>query len=187
MPKTRLLALSLSLLLAAISSSAAAGAEVSFRSEYLNLGQSFIYEGSPGGAAEALKHESSRSSAQVTANLSSMTDLLINPHTVRVIPRGVWRRDPQISNYGGPDDHGMFNGKRTACGQTFGPYLVGVAHRTLPCGTRVAFRNRGRIVVVRVVDRGPYVRGRQFDLTIAAARALRHVYTGPIDYMILGR
>jgi rare lipoprotein A len=79
----------------------------------------------------------------------------------------------------------MFDGRRTACGQTFGPSLIGVAHKTLPCGTRVAFRYRGHVVVVRVVDRGPYVAGRQFDLTIGAARALHHVFTGGIEYRVL--
>lgn len=98
-----------------------------------------------------------------------------------------WHYDPHVSNYGGADDHGMFDGHRTACGQTFGPSLIGVAHKTLPCGTRVEFRYGGRTLVVRVVDRGPYCCGRQFDLTIGAARALRHVFTGGIYYRILGR
>lgn len=77
-----------------------------------------------------------------------------------------------------------FYGHRTACGYalTFG--LVGVAHRSLPCGTLVTFRYAGRIVVAPVVDRGPYVRGRAWDLTAGLAIALGHLFTGPIEWRI---
>ena len=58
--------------------------------------------------------------------------------------------------------------------------LIGVAHRTLPCGTRVTFRNpaNGRTITTKVVDRGPYVSGRQWDLTGGLCLALGHCYTG---------
>jgi hypothetical protein len=92
-----------------------------------------------------------------------------------------WRRDPEISWYG-PG----FYGHRTACGQALTKALLGVAHRTLPCGTLVAFRYQGREVTVPVVDRGPYVSGRQWDLTGGTCLALRHCFTGPIEYRILG-
>ena len=64
-------------------------------------------------------------------------------------------------------------GNHTACGQTLLPGTMGVAHRSLPCGTAVKFLYRGRTVVTRVIDRGPYSRGNSWDLTYAAARALR--------------
>ncbi|HMJ02254.1 MAG TPA: septal ring lytic transglycosylase RlpA family protein [Conexibacter sp.] len=60
----------------------------------------------------------------------------------------------------------------TACGVPLLPTTLGVAHRTLPCGTSVAFYYRGRTVVVPVIDRGPFVRGRTWDLTRAAHTAL---------------
>ena len=66
---------------------------------------------------------------------------------------------------------GLF-GRRTACGKRLTSSLIGVAHRTLPCGTRVRFERGGRSVVARVVDRGPHAAGVQYDLTWAAARAL---------------
>jgi rare lipoprotein A len=92
-----------------------------------------------------------------------------------VIP--VWRYDPNVSFYG-PG----FYGRRTACGHAYTTSIMGVAHRTLPCGTMVRFRNpaNGRVVTVPVIDRGPYVAGRQWDLSGAACRALGHCYTGPI-------
>jgi rare lipoprotein A len=60
--------------------------------------------------------------------------------------------------------------------------LRGVAHKTLPCGTKITFRNpaNGRTITVPVVDRGPYVDGRQWDLTGGLCLALAHCYTGPI-------
>lgn len=63
-------------------------------------------------------------------------------------------------------------GNPTACGQRLTTSLQGVAHRRLPCGTRVTLAHNGRFVTVPVVDRGPYVDGLTFDLTYATARAL---------------
>ena len=71
-------------------------------------------------------------------------------------------------------------GRRTACGQTLAPGLVGVAHKRLPCGTRVRFRYRGRSVVASVVDRGPYAGAREWDLTAATKRALGFPSTGAV-------
>ena len=88
-----------------------------------------------------------------------------------------WHFDGNISWYG-PG----FYGNRTACGYAMTRTLIGVAHRTLPCGTRVTFKNpaNGRVVVARVVDRGPYVSGRQWDMTAGLCVALNHCYTGTI-------
>ena len=64
---------------------------------------------------------------------------------------------------------GLF-GRRTACGQTLTKHLHGVAHRTLPCGTKVLIAYNGRFTTARVVDRGPYANGAVLDLTAATAR-----------------
>jgi hypothetical protein len=61
----------------------------------------------------------------------------------------------------------------TACGVTIGPTTLGVANKTLPCGTMVTLRYGGRTVRVPVIDRGPYVAGREYDLTYATKLALR--------------
>jgi hypothetical protein len=96
---------------------------------------------------------------------------------------GGWTFDHEVSWYG-PG----FYGKRTACGQAYTRQILGVAHRTLPCGTKVTFRNpsNGRTVTVRVIDRGPYVSGRQWDLSGGLCVYLDHCYTGPIQYRIGG-
>jgi rare lipoprotein A len=67
-----------------------------------------------------------------------------------------------------------YAGERTASGERAQPSGLTAAHRTLPFGTRVLVTNKsnGRSVVVRINDRGPFVRGRVIDLTPAAARAL---------------
>ncbi len=67
-----------------------------------------------------------------------------------------------------------FQGRRTANGEKFNTHALTAAHKTLPFGTRVRVVNKrnGRSVVVRINDRGPYVRGRIIDLSHAAARAI---------------
>ena len=66
-----------------------------------------------------------------------------------------------------------FYGQRTGCGGRLGYSQLGVAHKTLPCGTKVTLRHHGRSVRVPVIDRGPYVGAREYDLTAATARKLR--------------
>jgi rare lipoprotein A len=65
-----------------------------------------------------------------------------------------------------------FYGQRTGCGGTLRYGQLGVAHKTLPCGTKVTLRHHGRRVRVPVIDRGPYVGAREYDLTAATARRL---------------
>ena len=52
-----------------------------------------------------------------------------------------------------------------ACGGTLTPNTRGVAHKYLPCGTKVTFQYGSRTVVAKVIDRGPYIAGRDWDLT----------------------
>lgn len=65
-----------------------------------------------------------------------------------------------------------FWGQRTACGERLRRSTIGVANRTLPCGTKVAIYYRGRTLVVPVIDRGPYANGADWDLTTATGRVL---------------
>lgn len=96
-----------------------------------------------------------------------------------VVNRNRWHLDGNVSWYG-PG----FYGKRTACGLAMTESLIGVAHRTLPCGTRITFKNpaNGRMVTAAVVDRGPYVSGRQWDLTGGLCKKLGHCYTGALSW-----
>jgi len=65
-----------------------------------------------------------------------------------------------------------FYGNKTACGQTYTPEILGVAHLTLPCGTRLVLTYGSRSITVTVIDRGPYVAGRAIDLSNATRLAL---------------
>jgi len=107
-----------------------------------------------------------------------LRDRVRRPMSVRVRARvnGVTRMRGRLNGYRrayaswyGP---GLY-GNRTGCGGTLSSRRLGVAHKTLPCGTRLTLRHRGRSVTVRVIDRGPYVGGREFDLTERTAKRLR--------------
>jgi hypothetical protein len=93
------------------------------------------------------------------------------------VSKNPWRYDPEISWYG----PGLI-GNGTACGKKLTRTLLGVAHRTLPCGTLITFRANGHTVTAPVVDRGPYVRDRIFDLTVGLCKKLEHCFTGPIEW-----
>ena len=75
---------------------------------------------------------------------------------------------PAAASWYGP---GLY-GNPLACGGTLTPSTMGVAHRTMPCGTKLRLRHGGRTVAVRVVDRGPFAGNREFDLTAATKEAL---------------
>jgi rare lipoprotein A len=65
-----------------------------------------------------------------------------------------------------------FYGQRTACGQRLTRTMIGVANRTLKCGSKVAILYRGRTMIVPVIDRGPYANNADWDLTEATGHEL---------------
>lgn len=83
---------------------------------------------------------------------------------------------PSQASYYGP---GLY-GNALACGGTLSPGTLGVAHKTLPCGTKVTFRNGRRSVTVRVIDRGPFHASREWDLTTATKNRLGFGSTGVV-------
>jgi hypothetical protein len=84
-------------------------------------------------------------------------------------------RPAQASWYG----PGLYGG-HLACGGTLTAGTLGVANRSLPCGAKVTLRHRGHTLRVPVVDRGPYVGGREFDLTAATKDRLGFSGVGTI-------
>src|SRR4051794_32294173 len=86
----------------------------------------------------------------------------------------IYRR--AVASWYGP---GLY-GQHLACGGTLSAGTLGVAHKSLPCGTEVTLHYRGRTVRVPVVDRGPYVGGREFDLTAATKQKLGFGSTGTV-------
>lgn len=83
---------------------------------------------------------------------------------------------PAIASYYGPG----FYGNRTACGQTLQTGTVGVAHKSLPCGTKLTIAHGNRSIETKVIDRGPYVGNREFDLTAALKNKIGFGSTGTV-------
>ncbi|MBE9117852.1 septal ring lytic transglycosylase RlpA family protein [Lusitaniella coriacea LEGE 07157] len=84
-----------------------------------------------------------------------------------------------------------FHGRRSASGERFNQNAMTAAHRTLPFGTfvRVTNKNNGRSVVVRINDRGPFIRGRIIDLSVGAAKEIDMYSSGvaPVQVEVLER
>jgi rare lipoprotein A len=89
---------------------------------------------------------------------------------------------PIIATWYGPG----FFGNHTACGELLTTTLVGVADRTLPCGTPVSVTYDGHTLTVPVIDRGPYSGAATLDLTEAAAQELGMSETSPVGMLPLG-
>lgn len=82
----------------------------------------------------------------------------------------------------------IYSGGKTANGETAKASGMTAAHKTLPFGTlvRVTHQQTGRSIVVRINDRGPFVRGRVIDVTPAAARALGFSGLAPVTLDVIG-
>ena len=77
--------------------------------------------------------------------------------------------------------------KITASGERFNPNALTAAHRTLPFGTRLKVTHKGRTVIVRINDRGPFIKGRQLDLSRAAARKIGCHGVCTVKVVVLGK
>lgn len=94
------------------------------------------------------------------------------------------RRHTRLTRHGGVGSRQLASfyghGSETASGEKFDPHELTAAHRTLPFGTRLRVTNlaNGRSVMVRVNDRGPFVRGRTVDVSSSAAEALKMTERG---------
>jgi rare lipoprotein A (peptidoglycan hydrolase) len=120
--------------------------------------------------------------AGVTAQVAGVRPTTPQPTSrPKATPKNVWHLDANISWYG----PGLY-GSRTACGIALTKTVMGVASRTLPCGTMVTFRNpdNGKSATVPVIDRGPYVSGRMWDLSGGLCTYLDHCYTGSIFWAL---
>ncbi|MEA2933902.1 MAG: rare lipoprotein [Variibacter sp.] len=82
-----------------------------------------------------------------------------------------------------------YKGEKTANGERAHPAGLTAAHKSLPFGTKVRVTNKknGKSIVVRVNDRGPFVRGRIIDLTPAGARSIGFSGLAPVSLAVVGR
>ena len=76
--------------------------------------------------------------------------------------------------------------QKVACGGRFNPNAMTAAHKTLPCGSKVRVTNNrnGKSVVVTINDRGPFIKGRIIDVSLAAARQLGMTGSGVVSVTI---
>lgn len=126
-----------------------------------------------------------------TLVLSSATDAIASKPiktigaTLNREEASVLRTERGMASWYGPG----FHGKRCANGEIYNQYGLTAAHRTLPFGTRVQVTNlnNNRAVVVRINDRGPFIRGRIIDLSKGAAREIGMISSGvaPVTVEIL--
>lgn len=77
--------------------------------------------------------------------------------------------------------------KITASGEKFNPNALTAAHKTLPFGTKIKVIYKGRSVIVRINDRGPFIKGRHLDLSRAAARQIGCAGVCKVTVVILGK
>jgi len=96
-------------------------------------------------------------------------------HTLHT-PKEAQMQKSKVSWYGE-----RYRGRLMANGKPFNPDALTVAHRSLPFGTKVRFQHGPNVVVATVTDRGPFIKGREFDLSKAAFAALAQVEAGLIS------
>lgn len=119
---------------------------------------------------DALKRqEHRRALSAVAASLAALLPWSMEP-----------RSGTQVSVASVFTDYGL----GLACGGLLGRNQLGVAHKTAPCGTLITFVYGGRVLTVPVIDRGPYIAGREWDLTGATAAALGFPGLGKIEWSV---
>lgn len=96
---------------------------------------------------------------------------------------GTTAADAEVASWYGPG----FHGHKTANGERFNMYALTAAHKTLPFGTRVLVSHGSKSVIVRINDRGPYVRGRSIDLSKAAAQKIGCLGVCKVNMHVLGK
>ncbi len=111
--------------------------------------------------------------AQYHLNSLNLSGVLFDPSQ---LPPGVW--NVSIASVE------IAYGHAVACGGIMRVDELGVANKTLTCGTEVIFRYGGRAIRFPVIDRGPYIPGREWDLSGAAAVALHFPGLGPIEWRL---
>lgn len=117
-------------------------------------------------ALRAVADTASASAVAAASDLPSATTTVFKPARATWYGPGFW-------------------GRTTACGIKLTKSTIGVAHKTLPCGTRVGVFLDGRRIELPVIDRGPYARGMTLDLTQAAAESIGMTQTVRLGWVRL--
>ncbi|HWF32859.1 MAG TPA: septal ring lytic transglycosylase RlpA family protein [Solirubrobacteraceae bacterium] len=139
------------------------------------------FEPAPGAASDA---EVRSELAQMAAVEREQREQSLSAAAANLEDLLPWTSEPksgtQISVASVFTDYGL----GLACGGVLGRDQLGVAHKTAPCGTLITFTYGGRSLTVPVIDRGPYIAGREWDLTGATAAALGFPGLGKIEWSL---
>jgi rare lipoprotein A (peptidoglycan hydrolase) len=139
------------------------------------------FEPAPGAASDA---EVRSELAQMAAVERAQREQSLSAAAANLEDLLPWASEPksgtQISVASVFTDYGL----GLACGGVLGRNELGVAHKTAPCGTLITFTYGGRSLTVPVIDRGPYIAGREWDLTGATAAALGFPGLGKIEWSL---
>ena len=135
-----------------------------------------------GGAVDII-HNTRGSGMKVRGTFVVCMSIIVSTITM-TLPGQARSQTGIASVYGNGDGYA---GRKTANGERMNPRAMTAAHRTLPFGTRVAVVNQrnGKQVVVRISDRGHFMRGRIIDLTPAAARAIGFSGLAPVKLTVM--
>jgi rare lipoprotein A len=112
----------------------------------------------------------------VSAGVASTSSVTATPQVALTV------YEPVVATWYGPG----FYGNHTACGEKLTRSIVGLADRSLPCGTPVSVSYNGMTLTIPVIDRGPYTNGATLDLTSAAAQELGMAETSTVEMLSLG-
>ena len=111
----------------------------------------------------------------VSSNVASVSSVTATPEVTLAVYKQI------LATWYGPG----FYGNHTACGEKLTKQLVGLADRTLPCGTPVSVNYNGQTLTMPVIDRGPFSNGATIDLTHAAAQELGITKTVAVGMLAL--
>jgi len=97
---------------------------------------------------------------------------VMKPLTILLLVIGIVTSPAQAAKVKAPWYGPGFHGKKTASGERFNKNALTAAHRSYPFGTKLRLTYKGKSVIVRINDRGPFIKSRQLDMSQAAARKL---------------
>ncbi len=143
----------------------------------------------PAAAARAAPDASSAAPIEVTPRIDRINEGQPNaPYVIngeRYVPHN---QDVSMNQVGLASWYGKpFHGRKTANGETYNMHRMTAAHKTMPLPSYALVRHRGngKEIIVRVNDRGPFIKGRVIDLSYAAAKALGIDGLGPVEVVRL--
>jgi rare lipoprotein A (peptidoglycan hydrolase) len=139
------------------------------------------FEPAPGAASDA---EVRSELAQMAAVERKQREQSLSAAAANLEDLLPWTSEPKSGNHVSVASVFTDYGLGLACGGVLGRNELGVAHKTAPCGTLITFTYGGRSLTVPVIDRGPYIAGREWDLTGATAAALGFPGLGKIEWAL---